>query len=626
MIRPATRLGERLGVGLILGAVLAAPWMIGGAEPWMMLALSGGILAGAFLWLLAMLRRGRFRRGALWAFAFPLLIALQMCPLPAGMVRRLQPTLSEMRAAQAGLHAPDATLSCAPDAGWRALYPAVGAALVFLVSAHTLRKNRRLIFAARLLAINAFLLAVFAMAQSLWGSELIYGIYDPLIGGTHFGPFTNRNHFGTWMNMALGVSLGLWLYRAYTPDKKTGRPFSFERLLLPGFMCLIMFVSLIVSKSRGALAACLLGLGSLAFTLGRKLGVRRGLGLAVGGLLCVLGVVAWLGLDTVFARMDKMMEFTADPLRDTRWLAALATLRMGRDAWLCGWGFGAFRHAFPLYQTPDLQFGRFHYAHNDYAQLFAEGGLVGVFVLAVLIVLSARHLSRVLPSFSRRRKVCVFALTSGLLALAAQSAVDFGLHKPANAFLAALVCGMIAALAATPAEAQNNDRPPWKPPPGSGGRRPLVLLLLLCAILLARLPAQINAEVAYARWRQSWKLLQAAPNPEVREWAGWDMAHEAGRLLLLPARPDALMDICHGHLRALRHRSIEPDTRILMAEQAAAAAAQAVQRAPTDYETWLWWSRMIALTNASSAQAVLKEARRLAPPGMSLVARAPGLK
>jgi cytochrome c-type biogenesis protein CcmH/NrfG len=63
-----------------------------------------------------------------------------------------------------------------------------------------------------------------------------------------------------------------------------------------------------------------------------------------------------------------------------------------------------------------------------------------------------------------------------------------------------------------------------------------------------------------------------------------------------------------------------------MAEQAAEAAAQAVRRAPTDYETWLWWSRMIALTNASSAQAVLEEARRLAPPGMSLIARAPGLQ
>lgn len=600
---------------------MTAPWLIGGAEPWMSLSLSGLILVCGLLWLVGGWSDTRWRAGAFWAFAPVLLVAVQCGPIPHGLFHFLQPTLARLLTslaeARGGLLRAGATLSCSPDATVRALYPALAAAVVFFVSAHALANRKRMKTALVLLLLNAFALALFSIVQALQGSRLIYGFYEPPLGGTFFGTFTNRNHFGTWMNLVIAAGWGFILYRLHTPPKDKQKTAGWERQLLPGFMVLIMFGSLLLSQSRGALAAGCLAWGLLVALLGPDFRKRRGLVILAGIAIGLVGLVAWLGLDTVFARLDKMLEATPDPLRDTRWLATVCTLRMGADAWLFGWGFGAFRHAFPMYQEPALQFGRFHYAHNDFAQLFAEGGVVAVALLIICVTVAIRHLVRELPSCSRRRKYLAMALVCGLAALAFQSLVDFGSHKPAIAYLAAWMAGCIAALTrAEPPSSLTLGSQAWdERVRQSRCRVGALLVMAACLVLLQQWPARFKAEIAFQHWAQSRHLLESRPTQDVQDWSAWDMTNQAEEMLKMPSRPDALMDVCQGHLAGLRNRRIEPEIRILFYAQASAAAAQAVAYAPTDYETWIWQGRMMALTNSLAANASFKKSSLLAPYG-----------
>jgi O-antigen ligase len=73
-----------------------------------------------------------------------------------------------------------------------------------------------------------------------------------------------------------------------------------------------------------------------------------------------------------------------------RHLTAMTTFHMAADRPLFGWGSGSFRFVFPLYQqkVPQifLQDGvrlYWEHAHCDYAEIFAELGVIGLIPVAV---------------------------------------------------------------------------------------------------------------------------------------------------------------------------------------------------------------------------------------------------
>jgi O-antigen ligase len=114
---------------------------------------------------------------------------------------------------------------------------------------------------------------------------------------------------------------------------------------------------------------------------------------------------------------------------------------MFREAPVCGFGFGCFEHAFPAFQSTSIQFGRWTDAHNDYVQLLAEGGIVAGALAAAAALLFARGVALRLRQAPARVRSLLLGIGIGLVAVAAHSTVDFGLHKPANAFLLAAICG-----------------------------------------------------------------------------------------------------------------------------------------------------------------------------------------
>jgi O-antigen ligase len=63
-----------------------------------------------------------------------------------------------------------------------------------------------------------------------------------------------------------------------------------------------------------------------------------------------------------------------------------------RDYPLVGSGLGSWLHAFRPYQAPPVEGGIWDHAHDDYLELAAETGLVGMAIVLTFLVLVARTL------------------------------------------------------------------------------------------------------------------------------------------------------------------------------------------------------------------------------------------
>jgi O-antigen ligase len=284
---------------------------------------------------------------------------------------------------------------------------------------------------------------------------LIYGFWQPLDGGggNMFGPFINRNHFGGWMLMVLGLLIGSWFGRLESALRQRGHrqgpalawlsSSAANALLLTGAVVILGIVAIFWALSRSSIISLAAAVALFAWlaTRRRRLGATRS-SLAVVSLgTAIVAGVAWRGPDQVMAWF-----------RDDRNL--LGRIDAWRDAWdviqdfpVFGTGLNTFGDAMLFYQQLNAGF-HMAQAHNDYVQLAAEGGLLigapAVIAAALLVraisqnLHAARHESR---GYWIRTGAAI-----GMAALAIQEVAEFSLQIPVNALLFAT----LAALALAP--------------------------------------------------------------------------------------------------------------------------------------------------------------------------------
>jgi O-antigen ligase len=83
-------------------------------------------------------------------------------------------------------------------------------------------------------------------------------------------------------------------------------------------------------------------------------------------------------------------------------------------------------------------------AHNDWLELLASGGVVGLAPVALFLYLFvARARGRLRTGTPFERAAALGAL-AGLVGVAAHSLVEFGLHVPSNAYAAAALVAIAA--------------------------------------------------------------------------------------------------------------------------------------------------------------------------------------
>ena len=233
--------------------------------------------------------------------------------------------------------------------------------------------------------IYAFLLSLEAIIQHFSSPDQIYWEVNVTPGGWNFGPYVNDNHYAGLMEMLIPLAAAHWLARRRTDP---WRP-------VLGFALLVPIVSLLLCASRGGLIALALECGVLLvvlFKLARAPGrrsIRPAVVLAAIALV-VLGFM-WVDPGDSSTRLQTLLRpsLAKEVGFGNRKTVALDSLGIVRDHPWLGTGLGSFKTVYGQYQSfPDDSL--WDHAHNDYAEVLAETGIIGggLTVLAILLFLN----------------------------------------------------------------------------------------------------------------------------------------------------------------------------------------------------------------------------------------------
>jgi len=304
-------------------------------------------------------------------------------------------------------------------------YAAYG--IVLLIAAESVRaEDTRRIFALAMIVFGT-LYAFFALAQELTSNGKIFWIHSPRFHGTIYGSYVNRDHYAGLMEMLVPIPLVLAVGHVLKGGKRA----------LVGFCAVLMATTIFLSGSRGGMIAFVLETVLFAaLTFGRRRSPRAALG-SVAVCVLILAFLTFLGKVQVLGRLGDLGP-------DIRLDMAKDSLRMFYHRPVLGWGLGTFPTVYPRYRSfySNLFINE---AHNDYAQLLVEAGLLGFGLMLWFLAQVYRH---GLPT-SRRWEfkwdgALSLAALLGCTGILVHSFVDFNLQIPANAALFYVLCALAA--------------------------------------------------------------------------------------------------------------------------------------------------------------------------------------
>jgi O-antigen ligase len=269
-------------------------------------------------------------------------------------------------------------------------------------------------------ALTAFgvVYAVFALAQELTPNGKIFWFYRPHFHGSIYGSYVNHNHYAGLMEMLAPFPIVVSMGHLLRGGKRA----------LVAFGGVLMGTTIFLSRSRGGMISFILQLVALAtLILMQKKNRKAALGL-LAVCFSVLAFLFFIGRWRVLGRLGDLepgarLNMTTD------------CLRMFLHRPLAGWGLGTFPTVYPACRSffTNLFINE---AHNDYAQLLVETGLLGVCLMLWFLVILFR---RGIPT-SRRWEfkwdaALSLAALLGCTGILFHSFVDFNLQIPANAAL-----------------------------------------------------------------------------------------------------------------------------------------------------------------------------------------------
>jgi O-antigen ligase len=465
---------EAAAVALLGAGVVVGPLFLGGTWVWARLAIETAMAAAILLWACS-------ARRSLPLLVLPLLAAAialaQMVPLPD----RLLVGLAPVSAGAWKTSAPGAwgTISIDPGAtaaAGRRLLLGLGATVVVADLCRALARRRGLIWALAASGLIVWSLALLFPVNNL--DRVLLGFFDlksPTgywqtsvdppwqtsgvaymnwatvaagryrfaggVIGDGMGCYISSNQFANFLVLTIPVAVAAWLHAT------RGRLHLAIRIAVAvAILGAALWTTGAVAKSRAGTAALLFACIVLvnlvvegrwtrrlaeAATVAATAAVVLSCGILYGPFG---GVVAWFpaGLQPHVAAL----------VNDPRVVAARVALRMFWASPLLGTGLDTFGAVFPQFQPGDIAL---LYAHNDYAQLLAEAGVVGAALAiglgVVLLVRGNRFYWRVPPA-ARLLEAGSWAAAAGL---AFHAAFDWNMHVPANALASGIVLGVCSA-------------------------------------------------------------------------------------------------------------------------------------------------------------------------------------
>lgn len=317
--------------------------------------------------------------------------------------------------------------------------------LFFLGLTQMLNSRKRIELTIFLILMTGCFEAIYGLMQTYSGYNHIWW-YKKEVGLTDVtGTYINRNHFAGLMEMCLllaaAYAAGLSERKRKTRDIKRSKSRLRARLssFLSGeqrfnkrafilFAGAVMGIGLVFSASRGGLISAAGGMLCMGLLFFFRKGLRQK-GFVILFLFLIISTYALrIGVEHPVERFD---HFGESFKTRARW--AQNTLYLFGDYKLSGVGVGNFQYAYPKYQAGEDAKSFINYAHNDWAQFLAEGGIIGFCLLVAGI---SYYLYRIMSLWKKRRDP--FAICLGIAPLAAMTAIaihsysDFNLHIPAN--------------------------------------------------------------------------------------------------------------------------------------------------------------------------------------------------
>jgi O-antigen ligase len=376
--------------------------------------------------------------------AWILYIALQLLPLPMGIISILSP---QAYAIHSMVNAEWATLSVAPYLTALSLFKTICYfqlfALVLLLTRHKKQLNT-IIYA----------LVISGLIQALYGILMVTNNLEGVFFSEFFlensrnhtrvvsGGFTSRNHMANYMAMCVAIGLGLLISQMRESTAKNIRAHFLsliEWLLSPKafvrFSILLMSAALIMTRSRMGNAAFFTSLlitsfiALICFLKGKHSPRKAVILISSLIVLDILIMGSVVGLDKVVDRIEKTSAETE--MRDESNTDALA---YWQDYPLLGSGLGTFEVPFQQYKTPDIKSYHRKYAHNDYLQFATETGVVGILLLMSIVIFTLFKAIRTLYiTHDPLLRGISFSVVMVIIIMIVHSSVEFNLQIFANA-------------------------------------------------------------------------------------------------------------------------------------------------------------------------------------------------
>lgn len=447
-----------------------------------------------------------------------------------------------------------------PHATWSGLRLVLAAMVVFVVVATVYRQREQVMRLLLAIALAGEVAAVMALGQRLGGIWLMdagdYGVIPAA------GPFMNYNHFAQFMNLSVGAGMAVLLLLV-ARGLRTAR----DRWLT-GAVCAMVILGVVgvfVSLSRGGILSMAAAGACVAVVLARR---SRGAGrasLLAAIALAAVAVLPLAGFDHIYDRLASLGDWsTADRGR-------LQILRDLVPLWctypLLGTGLGTFEAVFPLYDRSGELLLTTH-AENEYAQVLAETGLVGLALVVGFAAMIAARCWRLMRRGDDWRGLAACGLGFGLLAVAMHSFSDFGQHVTANAMLSAIFCGLIVSMSA------QGHEPARRSPALKHAAGGVLIAAMACAA--------VGASGAWLAENHSDRAMGIAAGLAEEDWRGGD--DEYGRLVgaagkaceLAPQSAPYAYRLCEYRWRAVARARRNLNGRTRLDEAQVAAARQIV--------------------------------------------------
>jgi O-antigen ligase/tetratricopeptide (TPR) repeat protein len=480
--------------GIVLLMVAVAPWLYGAVDPFSeyllfaSVALIGALWAvrtaidGHFLWFscpIALCLVLLFVLGVVQIFPLPKYVAAIASPAAVSLNAELRPHQPEvLREGEPPVAVtPWSTISVYPFATQQwlvrllALIVLFAAIRVNIASTAALQRLAWVAFATGV-ALSVFAVYQFAQQRTA-GPHVPVKVFGNETRGIPFGPFICRNHFPDFINICIGLAIGLLLISGRTEsDKRARRTHKAQALVeqtaedestltllsilhspLQLWLAVglaIMAGAVVCSFSRGGVVALFLGLIVTLLIRGVPSARRVArLELLIIPALLVVGLLMWLGIKPLESRLFALNTETGSTGRLMIWRNLLPLV------WrfpLFGSGAGTLQYVEPLTRSIDYIEARgpvdLDHAHNDYLEALIEGG-VGRLLLTIAVVYFLIRFGR---QAMRRHELrtpgrMAFGALIGIAALAIHSFVDFGFTTPAVTWLAVVTAAYLSAMA-----------------------------------------------------------------------------------------------------------------------------------------------------------------------------------